>query len=164
MLCVSLQIGKELGGGHQGAVYELLDHHGKDSGQVLKASLLNCLSTDCTLTCRPCGAALAKLCALIYAPPPCHVRSFCIVGKQQNCAPSLLLATTPCYEAVCLLMCQAIILLQALKAKKATPITGADVGEASSCFCTLLKADNACTAPIATHMLTKHDLPATEEA
>ncbi len=30
------QIGKELGGGHQGAVYELLDGKGKDSGQVLK--------------------------------------------------------------------------------------------------------------------------------
>ena len=34
MLC--LQVGKELGGGHQGAVYELLDGKGKDSGQVLK--------------------------------------------------------------------------------------------------------------------------------
>ena len=34
-----LQIGKELGGGHQGAVYELLDGKGKDSGQVLKVSL-----------------------------------------------------------------------------------------------------------------------------
>lgn len=33
-----LQIGKELGGGHQGAVYELLDGKGKDSGQVLKVS------------------------------------------------------------------------------------------------------------------------------
>lgn len=31
------EIGKELGGGHQGAVYELLDGKGKDSGQVLKA-------------------------------------------------------------------------------------------------------------------------------
>lgn len=31
------QVGKELGGGHQGAVYELLDGKGKDSGQVLKA-------------------------------------------------------------------------------------------------------------------------------
>ena len=35
---VCLQIGKELGGGHQGAVYELLDGKGKDSGQVLKVS------------------------------------------------------------------------------------------------------------------------------
>ena len=33
-----LQVGKELGGGHQGAVYELLDGKGKDSGQVLKVS------------------------------------------------------------------------------------------------------------------------------
>ncbi|KAL3132344.1 hypothetical protein ABBQ32_008921 [Trebouxia sp. C0010 RCD-2024] len=31
------KVGKELGGGHQGAVYELLDGKGKDSGQVLKA-------------------------------------------------------------------------------------------------------------------------------
>lgn len=31
------KIGKELGGGHQGAVYELLDGKGEDSGQVLKA-------------------------------------------------------------------------------------------------------------------------------
>ena len=31
-----VQVGKELGGGHQGAVYELLDGKGKDSGQVLK--------------------------------------------------------------------------------------------------------------------------------
>ena len=34
-----LQVGKELGGGHQGAVYELLDGKGKDSGQVLKVRL-----------------------------------------------------------------------------------------------------------------------------
>lgn len=33
-----MQVGKELGGGHQGAVYELLDGKGKDSGQVLKVS------------------------------------------------------------------------------------------------------------------------------
>lgn len=33
---VLTQVGKELGGGHQGAVYELLDGKGKDSGQVLK--------------------------------------------------------------------------------------------------------------------------------
>ena len=33
---ICLQVGKELGGGHQGAVYELLDGKGKDSGQVLK--------------------------------------------------------------------------------------------------------------------------------
>lgn len=36
-----LQVGKELGGGHQGAVYELLDGKGTDSGQVLKVSC-NC--------------------------------------------------------------------------------------------------------------------------
>ena len=34
-----MQVGKELGGGHQGAVYELLDGKGKDSGQVLKVCL-----------------------------------------------------------------------------------------------------------------------------
>ena len=45
-----VQVGKELGGGHQGAVYELLDGKGKDSGQVLKAcfySYLTAVKAQC---------------------------------------------------------------------------------------------------------------------
>ena len=48
-LFMLLQVGKELGGGHQGAVYELLDGKGKDSGQVLKVRTLRpILSICCT--------------------------------------------------------------------------------------------------------------------
>lgn len=42
----TMQIGKELGGGHQGAVYELLDGKGKDSGQVLKVRTVFVMPTS----------------------------------------------------------------------------------------------------------------------